>query len=94
MGKTYNALFLCTDNCARSIMAEANLNRLGAERIRAYSAGGRPKDQPHPMALEILTDRGYDTSDLRSKSCDEFAQPAAPNLDFVFTVWNYGHTRR
>ncbi len=94
MGLIYNALFLCTDNSARSIMAEANLNRLGAERIRAYSAAGRPKDQPYPMALEILTDRGYDTSDLRSKSWGKFAQPAAPNLDFVCTVWNYGHTKR
>jgi len=86
MAKTYNALFLCTGNSARSIMAEAILNRLGAGRIRAYSAGSYPKDQPHPMALEVLADRGYDTSRLRSKNWDEFAQPGAPNLDFVFTV--------
>jgi arsenate reductase len=86
MGKTYNALFLCTGNSARSIIAEAILNRVGAGRIRAYSAGSDPKDQPHRMALEVLGERGYDTSDLLSKSWDEFATPGAPNLDFVFTV--------
>jgi protein-tyrosine-phosphatase len=86
MAKTYSALFLCTGNSARSIMAEAILNRLGAGRIRAYSAGSHPKDQPHPMALEALTERGHDTSDLRSKSWDEFAKPGAPDLDFIFTV--------
>ena len=86
MAKTYNALFLCTGNSARSIMAEAILNRLGAGRIRAYSAGSYPRGQPHPMALDVLTERGYDTSGLRSKSWDEFAQPGAPSLDFVFTV--------
>ncbi len=86
MAQTYNALFLCTGNSARSIMAEAILNRLGAGRIRAYSADSYPKDQPHPMALEVLTERGYCTSGLRSKSWDEFAQPGAPSLDFVFTV--------
>ncbi len=80
MAQTYNALFLCTGNSARSIMAEAILNRLGAGRIRAYSAGSYPKDQPHPMALEVLTERGYDTSGLRSKSWDEFARPGAPSL--------------
>jgi arsenate reductase len=83
---TYHALFLCTGNSARSIMAEAILNRLGEGRIRAYSAGSYPKGQPHPMALEVLTERGYDTSGLRSKSWDEFAEQGAPSLDFIFTV--------
>jgi protein-tyrosine-phosphatase len=83
---TYHALFLCTGNSARSIMAEAVLNRLGAGRIRAYSAGSYPKGQPHPMALEVLTEWGYDTSGLRSKSWDEFAGQGAPSLDFIFTV--------
>ena len=84
--QTYNALFLCTGNSARSILAEALLNRLGAGRLRAYSAGSHPKDEVHPMALEVLRERGYDTSGLRSKSWDEFAKPGAPTLDFVFTV--------
>jgi protein-tyrosine-phosphatase len=83
---TYHALFLCTGNSARSIMAEAILNRLGAGRIRAHSAGSYPKDHPHPIALETLSERGYDISGLRSKSWDEFAKPGAPPLDFVFTV--------
>jgi arsenate reductase len=86
MTKTYNALFLCTGNSARSIMAEAILNRLSAGRIRAYSAGSYPKGQPHPMALEVLAERGHDTSGLRSKSWDEFAEEGAPSLDFVVTV--------
>jgi protein-tyrosine-phosphatase len=83
---SYDALFLCTGNSARSILAEAILNRLGAGRIRAHSAGSHPKDRPHPMALEVLVERGHDTSGLRSKSWDEFARPGAPSLDFVFTV--------
>ena len=86
VAKTYNALFLCTGNSARSIMAEAILNRLGAGRIRAYSAGSYPKSQPHPMALEVLAERGHDTSHLRSKRWDEFAEEGAPSLDFIFTV--------
>lgn len=86
MDKTYNTLFLCTGNSARSILAEAILNRLGAGQFRAYSAGSHPKDHPHPMALETLSEQGYGVSNLRSKSWDEFAQPGAPNLDFVVTV--------
>jgi len=85
-GDTHHALFLCTGNSARSIMAEAILNRLGRGRIRAYSAGSQPKAQPHPLALEVLVERGYDTSGLRSKSWDEFAAPGAPRLDFILTV--------
>jgi arsenate reductase len=84
--RIYNALFLCTGNSARSILAEAILNRLGSGRFRAYSAGSHPKGAVHPMALEVLRERGYDTSELRSKSWGEFAEPGAPPLDFVFTV--------
>ena len=84
--RTYNALFLCTGNSARSIMAEAIMNRLGKGRIRAYSAGSYPKGQVHPMALAVLGEHDHDTSELRSKSWDEFAAPGAPALDFVFTV--------
>jgi protein-tyrosine-phosphatase len=82
----YNVLFLCTGNSARSIIAECVLNRLGAGRFRAYSAGSFPKGAVHPYALELLSRAGYPTNGLRSKSWDEFAAPGAPPLDFVFTV--------
>src|SRR5512147_2637558 len=85
-GKTYNVLFLCTGNSARSILAECVLNRLGAPRFRAYSAGSYPRGSVHPFALDLLRRQDYAVDGLRSKSWDEFARPHAPQLDFVFTV--------
>ncbi|MCX7644310.1 MAG: arsenate reductase ArsC [Rhodobacteraceae bacterium] len=86
MSDTRNVLFLCTGNSARSILAEAILNREGQGRFRAFSAGSHPKPEPHPMALTILRNLGFDTSFARSKSWDEFAAPGAPEMDFVITV--------
>jgi protein-tyrosine-phosphatase len=82
----YNVLFLCTGNSARSIMAEAILNKLGAGKFRAYSAGSQPKGQVHPETLRVLRSLGYDTSGFRSKSWDEFTTPGSPEFEFVFTV--------
>ena len=84
--RPFNALFLCTGNSARSIIAEAILNKLGANRFRAYSAGSQPKGNVNPHTIALLDGLGYDTSDFRSKSWSEFAKPGAPPLDFVFTV--------
>ncbi|WP_319498811.1 arsenate reductase ArsC [uncultured Cohaesibacter sp.] len=84
--KLYNVLFLCTGNSARSIMAEAIMNRLGQGSFRAFSAGSHPTGQVHPQALALLQRLNYDTSSARSKSWDEFAADGAPKLDFVFTV--------
>lgn len=84
--KIYNVLFLCTGNSARSILAEALMNRLGEGRFRAYSAGSFPKGDVHPSAIELLAELGFDTEGLRSKSWDEFSQPGAPTFDFIFTV--------
>ena len=84
--RMFNVLFLCTGNSARSIMAECVLNRRGAGRFRGFSAGSYPRDEVHPMALELLRQLGYETAGLRSKSWDEFATPDSPRLDFIFTV--------
>jgi arsenate reductase len=84
--RIYNVLFLCTGNSARSILAEAILNKIGAGKFKAYSAGSQPKARVHPHALHLLTRLGYETSGYSSKSWSVFAQPSAPAMDFVFTV--------
>lgn len=84
--KKYNVLFLCTGNSARSILGEALTNKLGRERFYAYSAGSHPKGEVHPLALEALRALNIPTQRLRSKGWEEFVQPDAPRMDFVFTV--------
>lgn len=84
--RIFNALFLCTGNSARSVMAEAILNKLGQGQFRAFSAGSQPKAQVNPHTIQLLQGLGYETSAFRSKSWNEFAKPGAPSLDFVFTV--------
>jgi arsenate reductase len=79
-------LFLCTQNSARSIMAECAVNRWGGERFRAFSAGSNPRGSVHPTTLQLLEELNYETDDLRSKNWNEFAQPDSPPLDFVFTL--------
>jgi arsenate reductase len=84
--RSFNVLFLCTANSARSIMAEAILNKIGVGKFRAFSAGSHPRGQINPHALALLQSLGHDISSFRSKSWSEFADPGAPLLDFVFTV--------
>jgi protein-tyrosine-phosphatase len=86
MARELNVLFLCTGNSARSVLAEAFLNSVGAGRFRAHSAGSHPAGKVNPFALELLRRSGIDTAGLRSKSWDEFAAPGAPAMDFIFTV--------
>ena len=84
--RTYNVLFLCTGNSARSILAESLLIHWGRGRFNAYSAGSFPKGQVHPLALDLLKRMNLPAEGFRSKSWDEFAAPGAPPLDFIFTV--------
>ena len=83
---SYNVLFLCTGNSARSVLAEAILNKVGQGKFRAYSAGSQPKGEVNPRTLTLLSGLGYDVSGLGSKSWNEFAKPGAPQFDFIFTV--------
>ena len=84
--KPFNVLFLCSGNSARSILAESILNHWGRGRFAGFSAGSNPKDEVHPIALELLKYMNVPTEGLRAKSWDEFAAPGAPEMDFVFTV--------
>ena len=86
MSRIYNVLFLCTGNSARSILAEAILNKEGRGQFRAFSAGSFPKGEVHPAALSLLRELGHPSESLRAKSWDEFAAEGAPQLDFIFTV--------
>ena len=86
--KIFNVLFLCTGNSARSILAEAILNRVGQGKFKAYSAGSHPKGEVHPYTIQLLKTLNYNTEFARSKNWDEFAVAGAPQMDFVFTVCN------
>ena len=86
--RSYNVLFICTGNSARSIFAESILRKEGGGRFNAFSAGTQPYSELNPFALEVLKAKGHDTSVLRSKNVSEFQGPGAPHLDFVFTVCN------
>lgn len=84
--RVYNILFLCTHNSARSVMAECLLNREGKGRFHAYSAGSQPSGRINPSVRDLLERHDFPTTELRSKTWDEFAVPGAPHMDFVFTV--------
>jgi arsenate reductase len=84
--KSYNVLFLCTGNSARSIIAEAIMNRIGQGRFKAFSAGSQPAGEVNPRTIRLLKTLNYDTSFARSKDWSEFAEQGAPEMDFVFTV--------
>jgi arsenate reductase (thioredoxin) len=88
MSQVVNVLFLCTHNSARSILAEVLLNKIGAGRFKAYSAGSSPREggSPNPIGLQVLREHGFETSGLRSKSWDEFAGAGAPKMDLIITV--------
>lgn len=83
---TYNILFLCTGNSARSIMAEGLVTKLSEGRFHGFSAGSQPAGQVNPLALATLEEMGCDTSGMRSKSWDVYAEPGAPQMDFIITV--------
>jgi protein-tyrosine-phosphatase len=84
--RTFNVLFLCTHNSARSVIAECIMNSLGQGKFKGYSAGSQPSGRVNPYAIDMLSRLNYDVSGVRSKSWDEFAAPGAPVMDFVFTV--------
>jgi protein-tyrosine-phosphatase len=88
MDRPLNVLFLCTHNSARSVLAEATLNHIGAGRFKGYSAGSHPREnqQPNPLALDVLRQAGIPIDGLRSKNWDEFARPGAPQMDLIITV--------
>jgi arsenate reductase len=86
MDRPFHVLVLCTGNSARSILGEAMFERLGAARIAAFSAGSKPKGEPHPGALRLLARKGFDTTLFRSKSWNEFTGPGAPPIDLAITV--------
>jgi arsenate reductase (thioredoxin) len=86
MSKTYNVLFLCRGNSARSILAEAILNKEGAGRFYAYSAGSNPDPEVHPATLALLTELGYPMEEIKPESWNDFARADSPPLDFVFTL--------
>jgi arsenate reductase len=83
---TFNVLFLCTHNSARSVIAECIMNELGNGRFKGFSAGSQPSGRVNPHAIAMLSQLGYDVSNLRSKSWDEYAAPGATQMDFIFTV--------